>query len=178
MFDWLRAGRSWNRIQVGMRFFAHVQTGPGDHPASCTMGTGSFPGANGQGVVLTTHPFYRRGHERVELYLYPPSRPVQACNGTALPLPFKKKCYYLVVNWTALLAARTREDNIKIYLKETGAEGEKYLSIGAGGASSYQRSNEPSVFTKCGIFLDWQRNCQLIWMDCASCSSIAWIRSI
>jgi hypothetical protein len=26
------------------RFFAHVQTGPGAHPASCTMGTGSFPG--------------------------------------------------------------------------------------------------------------------------------------
>jgi hypothetical protein len=26
------------------RFFAHVQTGPGAHPASCTMGTGSFSG--------------------------------------------------------------------------------------------------------------------------------------
>jgi hypothetical protein len=25
------------------RFFAHVQTGPGAHPASCKMGTGSFP---------------------------------------------------------------------------------------------------------------------------------------
>jgi hypothetical protein len=25
------------------RFFAHVQTGPEAHPASCTMGTGSFP---------------------------------------------------------------------------------------------------------------------------------------
>jgi hypothetical protein len=29
---------------VGARFFAHVQTGPDAHPASCTMGTGSFPG--------------------------------------------------------------------------------------------------------------------------------------
>jgi hypothetical protein len=28
----------------GARFFAHVQIGPGAHPASCTMGTGSFPG--------------------------------------------------------------------------------------------------------------------------------------
>jgi hypothetical protein len=26
------------------RFFAHVQTGPEVYPASCTMGTGSFPG--------------------------------------------------------------------------------------------------------------------------------------
>jgi hypothetical protein len=29
---------------MGARFFTHVQTGPGAHPASCTMGTGSFPG--------------------------------------------------------------------------------------------------------------------------------------
>jgi hypothetical protein len=28
----------------GARFFAHVQTGPGAHPVSCTMGTGYFPG--------------------------------------------------------------------------------------------------------------------------------------
>jgi hypothetical protein len=27
----------------GARFFAHVQTGPGVHPVSCTMGSGSFP---------------------------------------------------------------------------------------------------------------------------------------
>jgi hypothetical protein len=27
----------------GARFFAHVQTDPGAHPASCTWGTGSFP---------------------------------------------------------------------------------------------------------------------------------------
>ena len=42
---------------VGTRFFAPVQTGPGVHPASYTMGTGSFPGVKyGQGVLLTTHP--------------------------------------------------------------------------------------------------------------------------
>jgi hypothetical protein len=28
----------------GARFSPHVQTGAGGHPASCTMGTGSFPG--------------------------------------------------------------------------------------------------------------------------------------
>jgi hypothetical protein len=32
------------KIPVGARFFAPVQTDPGAHPASCTMGTGSFPG--------------------------------------------------------------------------------------------------------------------------------------
>jgi len=30
--------------RLGARFSALVQTGPGVHPASCTMGTGSFPG--------------------------------------------------------------------------------------------------------------------------------------
>jgi len=42
----------------GARFSAPVQTGPGAHPASCTMGTGSFPGvkSGGQGVTLTPHP--------------------------------------------------------------------------------------------------------------------------
>ena len=40
------------------RFSAPVQTGPGAHPASCTMGTGSFPGVKrGRGVTLTPHPF-------------------------------------------------------------------------------------------------------------------------
>jgi hypothetical protein len=32
------------KFPVRARFFAHVQTGPGAHPAFCTMGTGSFPG--------------------------------------------------------------------------------------------------------------------------------------
>ena len=40
----LRAGRSGDRIPVGTRFSTTVQTGPGAHPASCKMGTGSFPG--------------------------------------------------------------------------------------------------------------------------------------
>ena len=52
----LRAGRSGDRIPVG-RVFPSVQTGPEAHPASCTMGTGSFPGVNyGRDVLLTTHP--------------------------------------------------------------------------------------------------------------------------
>jgi len=41
----------------GVRFFALVQTGLGAHPASCTMGTGSFPGVkSGLGVTLTPTP--------------------------------------------------------------------------------------------------------------------------
>ena len=41
----------------GARFSAPVQTGPEDHSASCTMGTGSFPGVRCcRGVTLTPHP--------------------------------------------------------------------------------------------------------------------------
>jgi hypothetical protein len=36
-------------FELGARFFAHVQTGPGAHPASCTMGTGSFSGVKRPG---------------------------------------------------------------------------------------------------------------------------------
>jgi hypothetical protein len=58
----------------GARFSAPVQTGPGAHPASCTMGTGSFSGvASGRGVTLTPHPFVvPRSKNRVELYLHSP----------------------------------------------------------------------------------------------------------
>jgi hypothetical protein len=39
------------------RFSAPVQTGPGAHPASCTMGTVFFPWVkSGRGVTLTLHP--------------------------------------------------------------------------------------------------------------------------
>jgi hypothetical protein len=70
--DWLLAGRSGDRILVGVRFSAPVQTGPGFHPASCTMGTGSFPGVkSGRCVTLTSHPL-----------LVPLSR-----KGRAIPLP-------------------------------------------------------------------------------------------
>jgi hypothetical protein len=43
-------------IPVG-RDFPAVQAGPGAHPASCKMGTGSFPGVKyGRVMLLTTHP--------------------------------------------------------------------------------------------------------------------------
>jgi hypothetical protein len=55
------------------------------------MGTGSFPGVKRPGRGAGHPPFWCRGQERVELYLYPPSRPAQACNGSALPFVSKYK---------------------------------------------------------------------------------------
>ena len=41
---------------MGVRFSAPVQAGPGAHPASCKMGTGSFPRVkSGRGLKLTPH---------------------------------------------------------------------------------------------------------------------------
>jgi len=50
--DWLRAGRSGDLIPMGAVFSAQVQTGPGVHPTSYTMGTGSLLGDS---VVLITY---------------------------------------------------------------------------------------------------------------------------
>ena len=87
----LRVKRSGDRILVGARFSAPVQTGPGTYPASHTMGTGSFPGVKrpGRGVDHPS-PSSAEDKERVELYLcslYGPSWPVLGWT-VPLPLPF------------------------------------------------------------------------------------------
>ena len=53
----LLAGMSGDRILVGTRFSVPFQTGPGAHPASCTMGTGPFQGVKrpGHGVGHPPH---------------------------------------------------------------------------------------------------------------------------
>ena len=56
------------------RFSVLVHTGPGNHSASYTMGTGTFPGLKrpGRGVEhLPTSTIEVK--ERIELYLYSPS---------------------------------------------------------------------------------------------------------
>ena len=79
---WLQAGRSRDRISMGVRFSAPVQTGPGAHPASCTMGTGSFPGVkSGRGVTLTPHPLlvpWSRKSRAIPLLPLWAVRPVQS----------------------------------------------------------------------------------------------------
>jgi len=67
---------------VGTRFSAPVQTGPGPHPASCTMGTGSFPGIkSGRGMTLTPHPLlvqWSRKSRAIPLLPLWAIRPVQS----------------------------------------------------------------------------------------------------
>jgi hypothetical protein len=79
---------------VGLRFSAPVQTGPRAHPASCTMGTGSFPGVkSGQRVTLNPHPFlvpWSRKSRAIPLLPLWAVRPVQslsACTWVHFTLP-------------------------------------------------------------------------------------------
>jgi hypothetical protein len=66
--DLLWAGRSGDRIPVGTRFSAPVQTGPGAYPASYTVGTVSFPGVKQSGCGVDRPPLSRaKFKERVEL---------------------------------------------------------------------------------------------------------------
>ena len=74
--DSLRPGRSGDRILVRARFFAPDQTGPGAHPASYTMDTGSFPGVKRPGRGVDHPPTSSAEVEgRVELYICFPSGP-------------------------------------------------------------------------------------------------------
>ena len=82
----------------GARFSAPILTGPGAHPASYTMGTGSFPGVKrpGRGVDHPP-PSIAEVKERVELYLYSTSGPS-----------------WLVIGWTLEQARFLHADNTPV----------------------------------------------------------------
>ena len=90
--DWLRTGRSGVRIPVGATFYAPVQTRPGVHPASNTMGTGCFPGVKRPGRDLDHQPpTSAEVKERVELFIY------SHC-GSLWPVPGRTSFHYPTVS--------------------------------------------------------------------------------
>jgi hypothetical protein len=80
------------------REFPPVQTGPGTHPTSCTMGTGSFPEVKcGRGVLLTTQPLLAPSWNSSAIALLPLGHN-RACNGVILPFNSMKKTSAWEVN--------------------------------------------------------------------------------
>jgi len=72
--DCLRVGRSGDRIPVGARFSAPVQTGPEAHPSLLYNGYRLFPGGKvrpGRDADPSP-PYSAEVKNRVELYLYSP----------------------------------------------------------------------------------------------------------
>jgi len=70
---WMVKGSS----QWGVRFSAPVQTGPDAHPASYTMGTGSFLGVKWpRHGIDNPSPPSAKAKGREQLYLYSPSGPL------------------------------------------------------------------------------------------------------
>ena len=61
----------WIESRWRERLSTSGQTGPGAHPASCAIGTGSFSGVKWPGRGVDHPPLTRATvKERVELYLY------------------------------------------------------------------------------------------------------------
>ena len=93
--DWLRARPSGNRIPVGARLSAIVQTGPGAHPAYYKMDTGSFPGGKMRsGRDADPSPPYSAVVKK-EYFPYGPyglyrtSMPVKGCTLPLLSPPYR-----------------------------------------------------------------------------------------
>ena len=69
--DWPRAGRYGDRIPVGARFPALLQTGPGTHAPSYTLVPAVFPGGKAAGPwCWPPTSAIAKVNERVELYTY------------------------------------------------------------------------------------------------------------
>jgi hypothetical protein len=79
----------------GAKFSAPIYTGLGAHPASCTMGTGSFPTLNwpGRGDDYQP-PFSTEVKETVEPHLYSPFVLSWQVIGWTLPLTFRPIALY------------------------------------------------------------------------------------
>ena len=133
--DSLRAGRFGDRIPVGAQFSAPVQNEPGAHPASCTMGTGSFPGVKrpGRGVDHPP-PSSAEVEGRVELYIYSPSGPSWAVLRRTLPLPlsYANGFHFLMVilrNSLHPVSKLSMEVIVYNYFGQTNKEKVSYLHV-------------------------------------------------
>jgi hypothetical protein len=79
----------WGSNPNGKRFFAPIQTGSGAHPASCTMGTGFFPGVKAAEAWCWPHtPSSAEVKKELSCTSTHRMGPPGPVTGFPLPLPF------------------------------------------------------------------------------------------
>jgi len=98
---------------VGAIFSAPVETGPWAHPASFTMGTGSFPGVkSGRGVTLSPHSIVvlwsRKGRAipLLPLWAVRPVQSLSACTRVQFFSPIL--CIFRIVDRNYICNIRTK----------------------------------------------------------------------
>jgi len=116
--DGLRIESWWGR------FSTPVQTGPGAHPASCKMGTGSFLGVKrGQGVTLTPHPLlvpWSRKSRAIPLLPLQAVRPVQslsACTRVTFTFTFNEYERFLKLRTCPLSVYVQRISTVSVHVQ-------------------------------------------------------------
>jgi hypothetical protein len=93
------------------QYFPSLQTGPGAHPAFCTMGTGYFPGVKcGRGVLLTTHPLlvprsWKSKAIRTSTPLWATTGPLTRLLYLILPLENKLSSIQRKIAWSRITKA-------------------------------------------------------------------------
>jgi hypothetical protein len=88
----------WGSNPSGGKIFTPIHTGPESHPASCTMGTGSFLGVKRPGHSIDYPPeSSAEVKESVDLCLYFHSRPSWPVLGWTLPLPLFLTTKFILV---------------------------------------------------------------------------------
>ena len=100
---------------MGARLSASVQTGPGSHPASYTVGTGSFPGGKTEEVDYPPT-FSAEVEGRVELYNYFLSGPSWPVLGRTLPLPLPLA--YYCIRYSVSRSVGTAQLNLKLFASD------------------------------------------------------------
>ena len=101
--DLLRAGRSRDRIPVGARFSAPIQTSPGAYPASYTMGSLSFLGVKRPGRGLNNPPHLSPSLKKEQSYTStPPMGLGSLLQGETYHFTFAVKCDLCIASsmWT------------------------------------------------------------------------------
>ena len=98
---------------MGTRFSEPVQTGPGAHPASCTMGTGSFPGVKRPGRDADPSPPFSAVVKKVYSYTSTPTMGRTACTE---PLCLYSRAIPLLPLWAVQPVQSLSACTVELYL--------------------------------------------------------------